>query len=94
MQAISVTSVDGQQFSIGDADTQFCIQSCSKPISYLLAINQFGDEYVCRIPLRHLFPVCRTSIDRVGHLAAFSALDTLQRLCFSITISTTPPLLL
>jgi len=44
--AISVTTVDGQHFSIGDADTQFCIQSCSKPISYLLALNQFGLEYV------------------------------------------------
>jgi len=44
--AISVTSVDGQHFSIGDFDKQFCIQSCSKPISYLLALDQFGIEYV------------------------------------------------
>ena len=35
--AISVTTVDGQQLSIGDTDTQFCIQSCSKPINYLIA---------------------------------------------------------
>lgn len=44
--AISVTTVDGQHFSIGDADTQFCIQSCSKPISYLLALKEFGLDYV------------------------------------------------
>lgn len=44
--AISVTTVDGQHFSIGDADKQFCIQSCSKPISYLLALGEFGEKYV------------------------------------------------
>jgi glutaminase len=44
--SISVTTVDGQHFSIGDADKQFCIQSCSKPLSYLVALNEFGEEYV------------------------------------------------
>ena len=44
--AISVTSIDGQHFSIGDSDTQFCIQSCSKPISYLCGLKEFGTEYV------------------------------------------------
>ena len=44
--SISVTTVDGQHFSIGDSDKQFCIQSCSKPLSYLLALNEFGEEYV------------------------------------------------
>jgi glutaminase len=44
--AISVTTVDGQHFSIGDATNQFCIQSCSKPISYLLALKEFGLDYV------------------------------------------------
>ena len=44
--SISVTTVDGQHFSIGDADTQFCIQSCSKPLSYLVALDEFGEEYV------------------------------------------------
>lgn len=43
---ISITTIDGQHFSIGDTENKFCIQSCSKPISYLIAINQFGDEYV------------------------------------------------
>ena len=44
--AISVTTVDGQQISIGDADKQFCIQSCSKPINYLIAQKEFGSDYV------------------------------------------------
>ena len=44
--AISITSVDGQTFSVGDATKQFCIQSCSKPISYLIALNEHGQDYV------------------------------------------------
>lgn len=44
--AISLTTTDGQHFSIGDADTQYCIQSESKPISYLLALDKFGEDYV------------------------------------------------
>lgn len=43
---ISICTVDGQQFNIGDTGFQFCIQSCSKPLSYLLALNDFGTEYV------------------------------------------------
>ena len=31
---------------VGDADTPFCIQSCSKPLSYLIALDEFGEEYV------------------------------------------------
>jgi len=42
--AISITTVDGQQFSIGDADTQFCIQSCCKPLNYLIARKGFADK--------------------------------------------------
>lgn len=41
-----MTTVDGQQFSIGDSDDKFCVQSCSKPISYLIALAKFGKEYV------------------------------------------------
>ena len=78
--AISITTIDGQHFSIGDHDKQFCIrkflypckytfiflayallfltvhilehlfvpwtESCSKPISYIIALNEFGEEYV------------------------------------------------
>jgi glutaminase len=31
---------------VGDTEKQFCIQSCSKPISYLIGLNSFGTEYV------------------------------------------------
>jgi len=44
--AISVTTVDGQHFSIGDSGEPFCIQSCCKPITYLIALKEFGEQYV------------------------------------------------
>ena len=44
--AISVTTVDGQHFSIGDSQESFCVQSCSKPISYLIALTLSGAKHV------------------------------------------------
>ena len=45
---ISVTTVSGQHLSIGDSDVPFCIQSCSKPLSYLMALGEHGSAYVHR----------------------------------------------
>jgi glutaminase len=42
----SLCSIDGQRFSFGDSNTPFCIQSISKPITYCLALEQFGEETV------------------------------------------------
>lgn len=44
--AISFCSVDGQRFDIGDSSVNFCLQSCSFPINYLVGIRDFGAEYV------------------------------------------------
>jgi glutaminase len=44
--AISVCTVDGQRFSIGDADAAFCLQSVSKTVSYCLALDEHGTEAV------------------------------------------------
>ncbi len=44
--AISVCTIDGQRFSIGDSEERFCLQSTSKPITYCLAHEEFGEEYV------------------------------------------------
>lgn len=44
--AISVCTVDGQRFSIGDSDVDFCLQSSCKPINYCLALEEHGEEKV------------------------------------------------
>lgn len=43
---IFITTVDGQEFSAGDYDAKFTIQSISKVISLMLAILDNGEEYV------------------------------------------------
>ncbi len=44
--AVSVCTVDGQRYSIGDHEVDFCVQSCSKPITYCLALEEHGEEIV------------------------------------------------
>lgn len=44
--AISICTVDGQCFSIGETDEHFSIQSMSKPFNYCLAIEENGSEKV------------------------------------------------
>jgi len=44
--AVSVCSIDGQRVSLGGADDTFCVQSCSKPITYCLALEEHGEEVV------------------------------------------------
>jgi len=46
--AISLCTVDGQRFSVGDANTTFCLQSVSKIVSYCLALDEHGTEAVHR----------------------------------------------
>ena len=43
---ISVCTVDGQRFDIGDTDVDFSIQSCVKPLMYAVAIEDIGLERV------------------------------------------------
>lgn len=44
--AMSVCTVDGQRFSIGECDDYFCVQSCSKPVTYCLALEEQGEDVV------------------------------------------------
>ena len=44
--SVTLVSVDGQVFEMGNPTQRFCIQSCSKPITYGLALNDWGDKVV------------------------------------------------
>src|SRR4029079_9409410 len=43
---ISVVTMDGHTYSVGDCDVPFTIQSISKPFVYGLALEDRGEEYV------------------------------------------------
>lgn len=43
---ISVCTIDGQRFSIGDVTVPFTLQSCSKPLTYAMALETLGPEIV------------------------------------------------
>lgn len=43
---LSVCTVDGQRFSLGDSNVDFTAQSCMKPINYCLALEEQGSEKV------------------------------------------------
>jgi glutaminase len=45
-----VCTIDGQQLNLGDTKTDFCIQSCSKPITYGLALEIAGENIVVFFP--------------------------------------------
>jgi glutaminase len=43
---VAICTVDGQRFSIGDTLIPFTIQSCSKPLTYAMALNELGQDTV------------------------------------------------
>lgn len=43
---VSVCTIDGQRFSTGDTSVPFTIQSCSKPLTYAIALETLGHETV------------------------------------------------
>ena len=43
---VSLCTISGQRNSFGDYKEPFCVQSCSKPISYLMAVEEHGFDHV------------------------------------------------
>ncbi len=43
---VSICTIDGQRFSTGDAQAEFCLQSTCKPILYAIAQEEHGEEKV------------------------------------------------
>ena len=43
---VSVCTVDGQRFTLGDVNEPFTIQSCSKPFTYGINVDKLGQEVV------------------------------------------------
>ncbi len=46
MYALGACTVDGQQFSLGDDEETYCVQSTCKPINYAIALESLGREAV------------------------------------------------
>jgi len=46
--SISVVTAEGQIFEAGDRDRGFTIQSISKPFTFGMALEEFGEEFVSR----------------------------------------------
>lgn len=49
--AMAICTVDGQQFSLGDAENFFCVQSCAMPITYCMAVSEVRSRG-CRAHMR------------------------------------------
>lgn len=43
---ISVCTVDGKTYNFGDTSVPFTLQSCSKPLSYCVAYDLYGLDYI------------------------------------------------
>uniref|UniRef100_A0A8D3CEQ0 glutaminase n=1 Tax=Scophthalmus maximus TaxID=52904 RepID=A0A8D3CEQ0_SCOMX len=43
---VSLCTIDGQRYSVGDTKVPFCLQSCVKPLEYAIAVHELGSEHV------------------------------------------------
>ena len=69
--AVALCTIDGQQYTKGDASAEFCIQSCCKPLLYAMALEEWGEEYVHRYighePSGRLFNELTLNADKKPH---------------------------
>ena len=43
--AVAICTIDGQRMHCGDTSVPFCLQSCSKPITYCMALENVGPDH-------------------------------------------------
>ena len=43
---ISICTVDGQRYSLGDSEKSYCIQTCSKTLTYAICVQELGSKEV------------------------------------------------
>jgi glutaminase len=48
LYGVGLCTVDGQRLSVGETDIDFCVQPCCKPVTYCLALEEHGADYVHR----------------------------------------------
>ena len=77
LYSIAVVTVDGQHLSLGEADGDFPIESCSKPFLYALACEDLGGEavhkHVGREPSGVAFNAFTLNKDNVPHNACINS---------------------
>lgn len=60
---MSICTVDGQRLDVGDINHKFCLQSCSKAISYLAAAAKRGTDFVHKYVGREPSGLCFNSLN-------------------------------
>ena len=71
LYSISICSIDGQIYNKGDYKQEFCVQSCSKPITYLIASHLSNSDYIhnfvgCEPSGRNFNELCLNT-DKIPH---------------------------
>ncbi|TRY63704.1 hypothetical protein TCAL_03613, partial [Tigriopus californicus] len=87
--ACSVCTVDGQRLSLGNVDQSFTIQSCSKPFTYAICLNELGPEmvhkYVSHEPSgRNFNEICLDARDKPHNPMLNSGAIMISSLCLSL----------
>lgn len=71
MFAVSVCTIHGQMYSIGDSEERFSAQSTCKPVNYCLIQKEHGEElvhkYIGKEPSGHRFNIIRLNKDNRPH---------------------------
>ena len=68
---VSICTINGQQYNVGDTRVDFCIQSCCKPINYCMGLEEHGvdfvHEYVGREPSGEEFNALKLNKNHKPH---------------------------